>query len=363
MSYKVKEESKKEAKKTQKIRTELQPVEDYVKQCLSQTTKDAVFFLGRQGGYLYHSQGGPLVDFLNSDEGLFFVNYDGYKVAYGIKPLKRLTGEYFSSPPGYPWITFPRKSSVEVFEGLFGQNNLPPINSTFGANSVKSQLEFYIKKNMEKCVDWAVFEEQGYEIEEQEMDVDLKIARDDFMAYLDYPISVTHPEEEKSTSMREFTIKTGVRLQHIYSIVKNLIEQDIYDIRFNIETADLGNDISIEVLRDVFEQDDIIIVKDMKSLIDENPFEFIFSRQNRMPALHYITPLEVYSSGWSWVQDTDIMPGGINNLKATDPDEDTVSFSVSPDIPWQVNLAQKEFKAIVSDGELEDYQVITVIRS
>lgn len=363
MSYKAKEQTKKETKKIQKIKTELQPIEDYVTQCLDQTVKDAVFFLGKQGGYLFNSQGGPLVDFLNSDEGLFFVNYDGYKVAYGITPLNRQTGQFFSKSPSYPWVTFPEKESTDFFEGLFGQSNLPPINRTFGTNSVKSQLEFFIKKNMEKCVDWTIFEDQGYEIEEQEMNIDLTIAKEDFTARLDYPISIIHSSKEESTSLNEFVVKTDIRLQHVYNLVKNLIEQDIHNIKFDIETENLGNDVSIEVVRDVFEKDDIIIVKDMKSLIHEHPFEFVFSRRNRIPALHYITPLQVILDNRHEILDTDLIPGGLAALKATDPDEDVVSFSIDPAVPKTLNLPDIEFKILVSDGELQDYQVIKVLRS
>src|SRR3989338_4239407 len=59
-----------EAKKIQESSIEPIALKDYVQQCLDKSAKEGVFQIGQQGGFLLSSQGGPQVDYGDSDEGI-----------------------------------------------------------------------------------------------------------------------------------------------------------------------------------------------------------------------------------------------------------------------------------------------------
>jgi len=349
---------------TQKMKLQLQPIEDYIVQCLNKVTKEGLVLLGRQAGYLYRSQGGLQIDFRNTFEGEIFVNYPAgseYKVPYGIHPLRQNLGKYRFNSPEYPWDKYPSDGAGgETFEGLFGIGSLQDITK------LEQHMEFYIENNMKNCADWNIFME--YEITEGELDADFEIAKNDVSVRLLYPLIIKQKSTGDATTMEEFFAGQDVKLREIYVAVEHLIGEDITDINFDIgNDAGLRDGLSVEVIRDVYGQDDVIIVKDEKSLINNEPYEFVFARYNRMPALHYISPTSITRPYLSPITDYDLIPGilgGMASLEADDPDEDkaSLSFSIDPSVPKTL-MVDRGFKIKVTDGELEDYQTITVVKT
>lgn len=53
---------------------------------------------------------------------------------------------------------------------------------------------------------------------------------------------------------------------------------------------------------------------------------------------------------------------GNSKLKAEDPDEDNLTFTITPKLPKKLDIPQINFRIEVSDGQLSDYRVITVNR-
>ena len=53
---------------------------------------------------------------------------------------------------------------------------------------------------------------------------------------------------------------------------------------------------------------------------------------------------------------------GNSKLMAEDPDEDNLTFTITPKLPKKLDIPQINFKIEVSDGQLSDYQIITVNR-
>ena len=154
-------------KKSQEASLNTQPIKEFVTKCLDKISKDAVILIGQQGGYIYKSQGGTLIDYKITDEGTYFVNYNNFNVAYNILPPKFEVQAYSSNIPDYPWQTFPYKTTSlneESYEGYFGINNMPPLNSSEGPNSIQTQLETFIDNKMPNCLDFSIFEEQGFGI-------------------------------------------------------------------------------------------------------------------------------------------------------------------------------------------------------
>ena len=51
-----------------------------------------------------------------------------------------------------------------------------------------------------------------------------------------------------------------------------------------------------------------------------------------------------------------------SQLKAEDPDEDNYTITITPSLPKVLNVPQIKFKVEVNDGQLSDYQIITINR-
>ncbi|MBI2660162.1 hypothetical protein HYX07_03295 [Candidatus Woesearchaeota archaeon] len=288
----VKKQSQQNIKKTQESSMELLPIKEFVSKCLDKLGKDAIVLLGRQGGYIYSSQGGTLVDYQETDEGLFFVKYNNLDVAYNILPPKFAVPPYSSEIPDYPWQAFPYKtaaSNAESFKGFFGISNMPPLNNSEGPNSMQSQIESFIDSNIQSCVNSEIFEKQGMNIEMQPPKTSVIIGSGSIAISTKMPISIINRNANEFAELNDFSSTLSIGLKDSYYFVKELVESDIQDIKFDI--GDPKNEKEgrrIKLVKDVFSKDDIVIVTDENALLYGKSFEYIFARRNRAPALYYI---------------------------------------------------------------------------
>ena len=365
--YAVKKQSDRAIKSSQAI--DVQPINSFVDQCLEKLSKDAVELIGKQGGYIYTSQGGSLADLGESDKGKFFIEYDDegkkYDTAYNIFPLNFNvpinTPVYYSSSPDYPWKEFPYLAGTPVFIGIFGlDDDMPPLEKTQGSQSVQQQIETYIDNNMPACLDFSPFEEQGFEIESQPAKTSIIFGSKDVSINSKIPLTIKDTKTEESTELSDFSTVLDLRLRSIYLYARNLINSDVTNIKFNIGGFSNGdNSFEVDLLKDVFEKDDIIKIKDKKSLVYGKPFEYVFARKNRAPALHHMTE-NVEADSETIVDKAKLLELlGISDFEADDPDEDSnLIFTVNPQ---SVTLNQPtDFTIEVSDGNLKDYQTIRV---
>ena len=362
----IKKQSQNNIKQTHETAIETQPIKDFVTKCLDKLAKDAIVLLGKQGGYIYSSQGGTLVDYSDTDEGLFFVKHDNLNVAYDILPPKLASTPYpYSSEiPDYPWQTFPYRtatSNAEIFDGFFGISNIPPLNSSEGPNSMQVQIEAFIDNNIASCVDLKVFEKQGFDIVMQLSKTSVTIGSGDVSVASKIPITITNSQTKEFAEIEDFSTNVDIRLRDAYYFVKELIQNDIKNIKFNINDAKNNKDnLNINLIINTFSNDDLIIVTDEKSLINGKPLEYIFARRNRAPALYYIRKNSLEFPQGYIINMSSLIPN--QNLKAEDPDEDNLTFTITPKLPKVLDVPQIKFKVEVSDGQLSDYQIITVIR-
>jgi hypothetical protein len=332
--YASKKHAAEETKETQKMKFDLHPIENYVVQCLERTTKEGLLLLGSQGGRIYKAQGGLQIDYQPTDEGVFFVKYNNKNVAYGIKGLQRDIGPYFAEVPAYPWLSFPKFpdfSGAPTTTGEFGINKLPPLTGAVGLKSIKSQLESYIENNLGNCLQWEFFE--GYEIKGGEMKANVTLAKEEVVVHLMYPLKIKQLVSGNTAEMKDFFAREEVRLKKIYDYAYNLVEADINDIDFNLKGVAGEGGLNVNVVEDVFGQDDIIIIKDTNSVVNTRPYEFIFARKNRPPALEYISNADITITEGENLT-ASYLPS-VSLLEAHDPDEDEItseSFYVWPRI-------------------------------
>ncbi|MBI2208023.1 hypothetical protein HYU50_00855 [Candidatus Woesearchaeota archaeon] len=371
--YASKKVSKQETVDVKEASFDVQPVKNFVTECLSVTSKNGLKLLGQQGGYLFRSQGGLLVDYPGTDEGIFFIKNDNSKVIYDILKPRFPVREYMPSIPSYPWKTFPytdESKAAETFQGksAFGFNNFPPINSSFGQNSMQQQLISYTENNIDKCLDFSIFENQGISVIKGKKEVNVGINENDVVFRMRYDMVIENLVSGEKTSLNDFLVRHKVRLGKLHNFISNLIESDIGDIKFNI----LNNTISsfdVELKKDAHNNDDLIIITDKDSSLDNQPYKYYFARKNRNPALFYLAPEEISLPALDEEGEFTIVTKetllGPQELIALDSDEDLItseSFSITPEPPVTLLFPSINFKVSVTDNEVEDYQIIKVLR-
>ena len=368
----ISKKSQTNIKRTQETALDTRAIKDLVAKCLDKLAKDAIILLGRQGGYIYASQGGTLVDYRETDEGSFFVRYNNFNVAYNILPPRFAAPPYSSDAPDYPWQTFPyetAESNAEIFDGFFGISNMPPLNSSEGSHSIQSQIEKYIDNNMAKCADLTIFQNQGYNIVMNSTLTSVVIGTRHVAVKAKVPITLSNPIMQEFSEINDFSTDIDFKLRETYYFAKGLIGKDINDINFSLsDPKNNRNSLKVQVIKHFFSNDDLVIITNQDSLISGKPFGYVFARKNRAPALFYLRNHEYSFEPGYLINQTDLLKD--EELRAEDPDEDSVAFNfydgelskIPITFPVELDRDKIKFKVEVSDGQLSDYQIITVNR-
>ncbi|HLF54899.1 MAG TPA: hypothetical protein VI612_04210 [Candidatus Nanoarchaeia archaeon] len=356
----------------------VQPVYDYVVTCLVLAANDAFDLLGKQGGVLYKEQGGV------NDEGIEGVNYLSYadvnypeklKVRFAVIPpsgtvcqdvTKLETCSFFSESPDYPFNGFPFADGQTLFFGYYGENTLPPLykgtNPDTGQpvlGSVQETLESFIAKRTTECADFNSFKDR-FSFSTGNAVASLIFANETYQfageqnvnVELSWPVEVTTAGGK--VVLNSFAAKLPVRPATVYYFVKSIVDGDVTDVSFkaknfnafSVETVPLGDN-------------SLVIVKDAQSVVKSRPFEFWVARRNRIPALWNIdtaplSDVKFHITGEgrgarinvvrlddenSQLEINDPCPDGQNpyviKLRASDPDEDPVTFDVH--VPGSLN--------------------------
>lgn len=359
----VKKPSQQNIRRTSTTAFDLQPIKEFISNCQSKLAKDALVLIGKQGGYIYKSQSGELIDYPSSDNGIFFVNYENSKIAYNIKaPPPILVPHYSSIAPEYPWISFPyenQNSNTEKFSGIFGVSGLPPLNKSQGPHSIQDQIESYIDSKILDCIDVSSFAEQGYEITINQSRTNAIIADSDLRITTSIPTRILNKANGEEATIEMFNTNINARIGSLHEFARELIQNDIGNIKFNIkDNANNRNSFKITVFENIHSKDDIISITDEKSQILGKQFEYRFARKNRMPALYYLKQNSLRLNHGTVISESVLLQG--QTLKAEDPDEDAVAFGITPNLPVTLQDTFMSFRVDASDGTLADHQTITV---
>ncbi|MBI2655920.1 hypothetical protein HYX06_05870 [Candidatus Woesearchaeota archaeon] len=366
----VKKSGQSAEKKIQTTELETRAIKDFASNCLDKLSKDALVLLGKQGGYIYTNQGGTIVPFSDSDEGVLYIKNNNANAAYNIKMLQLNAPQpFYTTIPEYPWIIFPYgpvNQDTKTFNGIFGANSMPPLNSSHGPHSVQMQIETFIDTNMDKCLDFSIFKNEGYDIQKAKSKTKVFIGARDVSIISEIPLKVTNIKTQEKAEFNDFSSVLDIRLGEMYYFIKEIIDKDISDITFNIQdTANNKNSFSIKVSENTYQKDDLISIKDQQSVIYGQPFEYAFGRKNRAPALYYIKDDVLEFDQGDQIDEDDIF--GNSERKAEDPDEDNPTIKIeallsNPDLPTVMDRPQIKFRVEASDGMLSDYQDITANR-
>ncbi|MFH1850615.1 MAG: hypothetical protein ABH879_10650 [archaeon] len=177
---------------------ELMPVKNYVEECLTEITKDAVNLAGQQGGHVYLDEFDlvtPLIepsvaDVVSLDGGSSNIPYWFHQQADGID-----------------------------------RTAIPRIHKTFDDdNSVEDQLGMYVEENIDSCLDFSSF--SGMTIEPNGFpEAEVTITEADVRVHLMYPMAVTRPGSVSDVS--EFRAGIPVRLGKILEFAREITDYEI----------------------------------------------------------------------------------------------------------------------------------------
>jgi len=208
----------------------------------------------------------------------------------------------------------------------------------------------------------------------EENKVEVNINENDVVFRMQYEFIVENLISGEKTTISDFLIRHNIRLGKLHNFVNKIIELDISDIKYDIVSTAGLDSFDISMRDDIFNNDDLITITDQISLLDNLPYKYSFVRKNRNPALFYLSP-EVITvptfdefGAFTTVTDDTLLTG--QQLQALDPDEDIIdlsSFSIStvsglPTPFIMDSTSQMKFRVNVTDGDLNDFQIITVNR-
>lgn len=362
----------------------IDPLREYITSCFSLASSEGLELLGKQGGYIYKSQGGIINDLPASEIGKEYVEYEQTKVHYGIyAPVSNVGTIFFAQVPDYPWQTFPKMyhpltgelAFEEKLDGYYGRNKLLPFEKP-KENSIQEQLESFAVNSTLSCIDWTTFEQQGLSIMAEQANVSVLLAEKDVTFTLNWHIEVKDRGTGAVTDIDKFIVSYPVRLKKIYDFAALVMDNDVGDISYDIRASDGLTTSSI--VPNVFGRDDLIVIKDTESRILDKEYEFRFMRKNRAPALYYIdnkTDIKGPICNSSLIQA--VPPNKLNiidscnensfelNFTALDPDEDNLEFIYDKQLPYEikpldVNVRRFKIKVSVTDGEHNDWQDVSI---
>lgn len=307
----------------------LQPVTDYVSQCLDTVGQEAITLIGLQGGHIYQSQGGISPDPTPNTAA----TYESYDVMYGIKAPVGNVGGFFVAGDyeKYPWPEFPTiVDGSEYFKGYYGLNVLPTLE---GTQSIEESLESYVAAQMLTCVDWDVFASRGVEVDAGEPHVDIVFAQNDVKFLMEYPMNVSIQGAGVDASLSTFSSTFPVRLRNIINFTHAVADLDAGDIAYEIagQTSTQHPEI-MAIIQAQYPDYDIIRIIDPLSRFAARDFVFQFARRNRQPALFYLEADDsLCPDGEVNLDNEDILLDGcatpeILPVLYLDPDEDNVTI-------------------------------------
>ena len=326
--------------------TKLVPVRDYVQACLDLASKDALYTIGQQGGYLFKGvvptapnagQGGSMPDFLPTEtggaNGRYLTDPDDPKKVITYVIFKRenvnIANWLFSDTPEYPYVTFPMyrleedlsvpcKSKEDArttgnlfdgcyhFDGIYGANLLPPIEkpdtqplpdflnmdrSKSSIDSIQYELETFIINHTMSCVDFSSLKSTNLEFNPGKASVNATFTNATVTIELHYPLNMTDKTTGMKLALEEWVSTVPVRLDYLHQVLDFAVSRESDTMLFfmsNLSTPD--GSISPAMRKNVIagSNDYIVTYTDKKSTIDGNPYEFRFAVHNRPPALYYI---------------------------------------------------------------------------
>ena len=218
-SFLVTEELKGEGEQAQLLGA---TVQSYIQSCLKETAEDALIFVGQQGGY-------------------------------------------------YQLPSLHESDLLQPFYWYENQSYLPK------KEEIEQQLSLYVDNELFFCLrNFVVFENQGYEIQEKEVQTTTKLGKEETVFTMSFPVEIT--QGKASRTIATFSVEIPSRLETIYNAIEKLIEegqQNPTAVCISCIARMISeNELKVETIP--FDDKVAFTVIDEKILIDSQPYEFRF---------------------------------------------------------------------------------------
>lgn len=106
----------------------------------------------------------------------------------------------------------PIKNFVDACFHLVSKKSL---NEIFDENSTEEQLETFVKNNIDSCLDFLVFEEQGYKISKKEAAIEVSINKNDAAFKMNYPMIAGKTSSKTKTEIKDFFVRHALNQESI----------------------------------------------------------------------------------------------------------------------------------------------------
>ncbi len=320
----------------------VEPVIEFVQQCLMDSTLNGLILLGKQGGVIYESQGGTVPDSFKTED--FALDYGGrwiwYSIfpgtlTYGLSCCPRDIGTDLFSYERCPSITFPfegENSEIIAFgpevgdsmahdlsgnmvsnARMLNQLNLPGLYENEGVArqvgwiqplmspkmKIRASLAEFIARNITKCLNFEELRKKGLVVKRiGNLSVNPTFSEEFTSVEMMCPLTVQNnvTESGKSTLLNKFSISSRVRFGKIYKYVNDILRKEAEDYSYNLSSTVSSENISlINLIRDVDEKKvDVVVFEDNQSWIPKQnqaeyeTYRFFAAIPNSPPSAAYI---------------------------------------------------------------------------
>lgn len=203
--------------------SDIKPIGYYVDLCVKSSASDALYLLGVQGGY--------------------------------------------TTPPELYFQSAYAKIAYWYYQG---EDTSPTLEE------MEQELSSYVNRALPECIESLnVFSDMGFEFEFDEIDTKTKINENNVEFNIDYPITIKKGESVSEIS--DFQRSFNVRLGHIHTIAKEIIEMEIEDPDWIDMTYLVNQDINFKIYP--YDENTLIYsVLDNQSIIEyDTAFIFLFA--------------------------------------------------------------------------------------
>lgn len=203
------------------VNDEIKPIQNYVTECLSTISKEALIKLGNNGGYTELTGMKISPQSYNSDVFVF----DPQKIPYWyyLKDCKDST-----------------IGCLQTKKPALCQSGKACVIASNGKISIQEQLNNYIEKNIPECINnFEIFQER-FDIKTGEIKADSIVTETGVYFKLDYPLDITVKSTNKnSKDLTYFVAEHNVKLKEMYELASEIYEAEMNYHFLEVSTMNL----------------------------------------------------------------------------------------------------------------------------
>ncbi|MBW2971416.1 hypothetical protein KY359_00115 [Candidatus Woesearchaeota archaeon] len=193
----------------EEVPLEAQPIKVFVEDCMQKVGSEALVQLGLHGGYIDPK------DF----------ELSGKVMRAGLEPTESDLLVFFgdndaTSVPYWWYLSSKNKCGRSGQDPCKYDSQRPPLYKEGGQSSVEGQLDTYLKKMLNSCInDFKDFEVQGFDVTVLgDLKPDVRVTEREVIVVMEYPIRVS--KEGRDTSITSFYTKIDLNMKKVYTLAE-----------------------------------------------------------------------------------------------------------------------------------------------